>query len=328
MTSLLPSPSPSPSPSSSASILTAFTVALGVLCSAGSPCCGDTPIVEPRGTTTIPIAELAADGGITAESCNAACQRVQSDGYGHYECTRAAPVDAALDDGGEADDGGVRVACTWVTSTCSQPAGRRPRGHRDVRGRGTSELGAYFASIASLEAASVEAFEILARDLVAHGAPRRLIREARRAARDEVRHARAMAELARAHGGVVTLEPARGWRKRSLAAVARENAVEGCVRETFGALLATYQAQHAPTAELREAMSEIARDETRHAILAHDIHRWASKNLASTARANVRRAAQRARRTLTPPRPVPGAGLPELHAAKAMTKALHQALPL
>src|SRR5215208_6791664 len=51
-----------------------------------------------------------------------------------------------------------------------------------------------------LEASSVEAFERLAAELSRYGAPRSLIREARRSARDEVRHALIMRRLALAYG--------------------------------------------------------------------------------------------------------------------------------
>ena len=50
--------------------------------------------------------------------------------------------------------------------------------------------------------------------------------------------------------------------------IARENAEEGCVRETFGALLAAHQAAYACDPEVREVMTRIAGDELRHAALA------------------------------------------------------------
>lgn len=323
----------SSSSSSSRSILTAFTVALGALCSAGSPCCGDTPIYEPRGGATLPASAVSSDGGISSTECERACSSAYGGSYGHYTCTLETPVgDAATDgdadgDAGE-DAGGLRVQCTFVTSTCSQPAGRRPRGFRDRGARGTSALGAYFAQIAALEAASVDAFLILARDLRAHRAPRRLVQRALRAARDEQRHTKLMSELARAHGGVVPAATARPWRRRSLIDVARENAVEGCVRETFGALLASYQARHAPSAAVREAMAVIARDETQHAILAHDVHRWTSGKLPVDERRRVRRSALRARQKLGAPPAFVEAGLPDARSARMLASALHRALPL
>ncbi|MDQ3370499.1 MAG: ferritin-like domain-containing protein, partial [Myxococcota bacterium] len=60
---------------------------------------------------------------------------------------------------------------------------------------------------------------------------------------------------------------------RSLAAIAHENAIEGCVREAYGALVATYQAERAAPA-LRAVFRRIAADERRHAALAEDVHAW------------------------------------------------------
>lgn len=313
--------SASSSSSSSRAILTAFTVALGALCSAGSPCCGDKLIYEPRGTAI--AATTAADGGISASECKRACEAEHgSDGYGYYTCVRDS---ASVDAGG---DGGIRVECTLVTSYCSQPSGRRPRGFRDEGARGATVLGAYFAQLAALEAASVDAFLFLALDLRAHRAPRRLVRRALRAARDEQRHTAIMSELARAHGGIVTAPAKRAWRHRPLVEVARENAVEGCVRETFGALLATHQAIHAPSVSVREAMTVIAEDETRHAVLAHDVHRWTQRELDPAARRRVRRSALRARRELAAPPAIAEAGLPDARSAGMLASALHRALPL
>src|SRR5262245_10013390 len=99
--------------------------------------------------------------------------------------------------------------------------------------------------MAELEAASVRAFEVLAAELEQYGAPQRLSEAARAAATDEVRHAASTAEWARALGANVAqvAVPARGV--RSLAAIALDNAVEGCVRETFGAVIGAYQARAA-----------------------------------------------------------------------------------
>src|SRR5262249_13201570 len=65
----------------------------------------------------------------------------------------------------------------------------------------------------------------------------------------------------------------------SLEAIAEENAREGCVRETFGALVATFQAVHAVDPEIREVMKTIALEETEHAALAWDVDRWLSTKL-------------------------------------------------
>ncbi|WP_233595239.1 MULTISPECIES: hypothetical protein [Corallococcus] len=81
---------------------------------------------------------------------------------------------------------------------------------------------------------------------------------------------------------------------RPLLDVALDNAVEGCVRETYGALVAHYQALHAQDTEVREAMVRIAEDETRHAGLSWDIDQWARSRLSSQERDTLREAQRQA----------------------------------
>jgi hypothetical protein len=76
----------------------------------------------------------------------------------------------------------------------------------------------------------------------------------------------------------------------SLESLARDNAVEGCVRETWGALLALRQASRAADPCVRATMSRIARDEIRHAELAWDIERWLRPRLSVSQRQRVRAA--------------------------------------
>jgi rubrerythrin len=115
---------------------------------------------------------------------------------------------------------------------------------------------------------------------VAHGAPRSFALRSRRAAHDEVRHARDVARLARRLGGrpckpcVVALAEVR-----SLEAIALENAIEGCVRETYGALVAWRQAESALDPVVREVMQRIAEDETRHAELSWRVAEWLEPQL-------------------------------------------------
>src|SRR4029079_4274037 len=93
---------------------------------------------------------------------------------------------------------------------------------------------------------------------------------------------------------------------RPLAEVAIENAVEGCVRETFGAMMATYQAAHAEDAEIARIMRRVARDETRHAALSWAVARWAWPALDEAARAAL---AARCRGAITSLDRGPGARL-------------------
>ena len=167
--------------------------------------------------------------------------------------------------------------------------GRRPPGMRASRARGP-RIGRYFAAAAHLEAASVDAFEVLRNELEAHGAPADLLVAAEEARRDEVRHARMTARLARRYGARPVKPRVRRIPVRSLEALAIENAVEGCVRETVGALMAMHQATAASDPHVRAVMASIAPDETRHAALGWAVAAWADRQLTPEARVRVRRA--------------------------------------
>lgn len=173
-------------------------------------------------------------------------------------------------------------------------AGRRPAGLLpvDVPGPG-DDLGAYFAQCARLEAASIVAFERLERDLARLGAPQRLRARARKAAIDERRHTAITSALA-ARFGASPLAPALdpSPREPSALELALENAVEGVVRETFGAAEALWRAEHAADEGVRRAMRRIAIDECAHALLGWDIARWLETQLDARGQARVRRAAR------------------------------------
>jgi hypothetical protein len=165
--------------------------------------------------------------------------------------------------------------------------GRRPEGLRQSPNDLRASLGAFFAGSAALEAGSVPAFRRLARELARHGAPRSLAARALAAAGDEVRHARVVGELARSFGGSAQRWSAAPGVVRDLEAVALENAVEGCVRETYGALVAQHQQRWARDARIRAVYRRIAVDETRHAELSWAVARWAEPRLPPAARRRV-----------------------------------------
>jgi len=169
-------------------------------------------------------------------------------------------------------------------------AGRRPEGLTERGGNETGDrtaMGAYFGSMAYLEAASITAFQILHDELASHGAPRALLHRAKRAAGDEVRHASTMARIATRFGASVTRPTVPRGPVRSLLAIALENAREGCVREAYGALEATFQAHTAEDPEIRGAMITIAKDETEHAELSVAVAAWLDERLTSAERAEV-----------------------------------------
>jgi hypothetical protein len=175
--------------------------------------------------------------------------------------------------------------------------GRRPDGF-DCGPAELAQRGDYFAAMSRLEAASVDAFRILRDELAAFRAPRRLVNAAGRAARDEVRHARSTRALARRAGGRAERPVISRRERRSLEAVALDNAVEGCVRETFGALLASAQAIAARDPVVRAAMGRISRDETRHAALSWQVHGFLMRRLPPAARQRVLQAQREAARQL------------------------------
>jgi hypothetical protein len=142
--------------------------------------------------------------------------------------------------------------------------------------------------MAYLEAVSVHAFARLERELAAHGATPAMLRDARRARRDEVRHTAMTTRLARRAGTAVRMPDAPPSAPvRSLFEVALENAVEGCVRETYGAVAGLVDAQTARDGSRRRAMRAIAADECRHAELAWAVHAWAMPRLSHAERLRV-----------------------------------------
>jgi rubrerythrin len=188
-------------------------------------------------------------------------------------------------------------------------------------------LGSFFAECAWLEAASIRSFERLARELADHGAPDDLVGAARAAAKDEARHARALARLAEKYGAETPRVVHRDCTTRSLEAIAMENATEGCVGETYGALIAYWQAEHASDPEVREAMRAIAPDELSHAALAWAIADWAETRLDAAAALRVRSARPSAANELVGdadvnPRLMDVAGIPPSSVTRALVDAM------
>jgi hypothetical protein len=187
--------------------------------------------------------------------------------------------------------------------------GRRPGNFRHGVAPATcNAIAAYLARQADLEAASVRAFADLYADLVELAAPPAMRRAAIRAAADEVRHAATSAALARRFGATTRPRQVRATPRRDLRALVLDNVAEGCVRETFGAAVAGYQARTASDPFVRRAMYRIARDEAKHALLAWKLHRWAAPKVRD--RDAILEAARTARAELSAEAAV---AQPELH---------------
>jgi hypothetical protein len=211
--------------------------------------------------------------------------------------------------------------------------GRRPAGlERPARFAPTAPTGgagAWLAQAAWLEAASVYAFTHLAPELEAHGAPRGLVLGAIAAARDEVRHTELMTRLALRYGARPPAPVVARPGPRPLAELAIENAAEGCVRETWGTVMALWQSRTARDPIARATFVEIARDEARHAALAWAIDRWLQPRLDAETAARVAAARAAAAQELLAAHDapaIPSIGLPhggELHGLVTRT---HHAL--
>ena len=186
-------------------------------------------------------------------------------------------------------DGTLRELARGAKTESGVCIGRKPEGLLARAGDESGTLvGTHLGRAAELEAASVLSFLTLKAELEAHGAPRRLVRRAIAAARDEVRHARTMTALALRFGDSPQPRRIRVEPVRSLEAMARENLREGCVTETWGALVGRHQAGSARLLAVRRAFAGIARDELRHAAFSWDLQSWFDARLSQAERRGIR----------------------------------------
>jgi hypothetical protein len=141
-------------------------------------------------------------------------------------------------------------------------------------------LALHWARIGAAEYASVAGFQRFAMDLMANGAPPELLVRAQRAALDEVRHARLAFTLASAFAatpigpGALDL-PAAVPIHRSLTELAVATAVEGCTVETLSTCLLAEALHRATDPAVVAALTQMRRDEDRHATLAWQTLKWA-----------------------------------------------------
>jgi len=274
---------------------------------------------------------LDQDGRPIAAACRSLCT----------ELARGTVVDGATTDGGLGTvpsnmlatpstcevvsvDAMLEARCHWSElPPCL--AGRRPEGLEEVPLRAPT-AGEWLARMAWMEAASVDAFEDLARELASFDAPRTLIESARAAAGDERRHAVAIGRLAITRGAVPTKPSRSAHPMRSLLAMAIDNAREGGVRETFGALLASHQASFARDVDVRMTMAAIARDEARHALLSDRIDAWVRPRVGSVAldqeRSDAARALEATIATECDDESAAALGLPSLELQRNIIRAL------
>jgi hypothetical protein len=302
-------------------------------CSQFDPCA-----TEPsQATTTVAVSQLDAGSGdasiddliarcqASSSDCTALCEDAvaHSPHYIYQEPFKSCGLTTV--DGGPA----VRVVYTPLCAGGRCPEGLAP----PASGVARDPLGAWLSANAHLEGASIAAFEILSIELGSHRAPAPLIEAARAAAADERHHADTIGRLAAGRGVVPPVVSVNRGPIRDIESIARENAVEGCVRETYAAMLAWRQARAAADPAIRSAMAGIARDETRHAALAWAVDDWSQLLLTPAGRRRVRGARREAIEALMDA-PVTGlsrvdlaeAGLPDEDEAACMAGELGAAL--
>jgi rubrerythrin len=208
--------------------------------------------------------------------------------------------------------GNVTCSGTGYQYLCE---GRRPLEHTEAGDDDCVDiLGRNLAAMAYLEASSVIAFEQLAAWLQARRAPRELVERCLAAAEDERYHAVWLTQFATERGANVPV-PTNSTiaSEPSVFEVALHNAVEGCVHESFAALMAAIRAKRAGDVRLRRVFARLSEDESRHGQLAWDLHDWLTERLEP---AQVRLVEQRRREALD--------GLPDR--ARELQRRLPQAL--
>jgi hypothetical protein len=217
-----------------------------------------------------------------ADWASVKCETVCKNAYHRvhrWHATTVASCTLGLPEKPEGTGAKGRVTCsgTGVEYFCE---GRRPLAHSEARDEGCEDaLGRSLAAMAYLEAASVLAFEELAAWLRAQRAPAELIERCQAAADDERCHARWLTCLAQERGAVVPVPTPRDASEASVLEVALHNAVEGCVHESFAALMAAVRAERAGDLRLRRVFARLAVDEARHGQLAWDLHAWLRERL-------------------------------------------------
>lgn len=210
------------------------------------------------------------------DECLALCKELVKE-----KCGSLNFIDCKIE-GDNQSTGGVDATCSTAQRVC-RVAGRRPDGlaqpepliHVSAKSKWHT-VGGFFAQLAYLEEAAVTAFSHLAMELEAHNAPEALCAIAREGIREEIEHTQMMKALA-ARYGVTDLPKVQvaPFKLRPLSEIAYDNAREGCVRETFGSVLAFWQSQMAEDEAVRCVMQRVAEEESQHAALSWAIDEWA-----------------------------------------------------
>jgi hypothetical protein len=231
-------------------------------------------IPAPPGGTSVPSAKAkACPSAVRLEGSLRAFESTDEEG----NCCYSVPERRRVIKGRAARvDGEMRVAPVvsgdgWTAEIAVCVDGLSP----ELRAR----LARAWLEAAQTEHASIASFSNLATALLVFGAPADLVMAAHNAALDEIEHARIAFAIASAYAGVPyrpgELADFRRMRvPATLAELARETFVDGCVNETVASVEAAYAGERALDPAIAEALQTIAVDEARHAELAWAIVAW------------------------------------------------------
>ena len=178
--------------------------------------------------------------------------------------------------------------------TCPRPVpGRMPNGLHVKNGPVATQssvnvLGQYLADMTAMETAAITAFSNLSLELEANDAPSELIARARQAVLEEARHSEMAALLAASFDAEMPEVCVDDFCLRSLYEIALENAVEGCVNETFAAACGLWQSEYAQLDVFRKVIGHITEEEMGHAALSWEIHQWIMPQLSEVQQEQIR----------------------------------------
>lgn len=200
---------------------------------------------------------------------------------------RGRPIFAALRERGAREGGGDGEG--WLDLEDGAPV--------PVPAAERAAIAAAWRDNGKTEHASVAAFAKLAAQLVALGAPPRMVEDAHRDALDEIRHARLCFSLAHAVDGR-PLEPGalsaasapslRFSRTAALAQLAVESLVDGALNEGVSARTVAKLARGVDDERVRSVLLAIARDEGRHAAHGWHVLEWCVREGGDAVAAAVR----------------------------------------
>ena len=148
------------------------------------------------------------------------------------------------------------------------------------------EIGRRWLENAEGEHASVASFARHTLQLMSIGAPSELLVASQEASLDEIKHAKMCYGFASAFIGSDfrpgTLDVNEGLEGMGLQEIIQSVIQEGCIEETLAAIEAHLAAHNAQDTAVKDALSQIASDETNHAQLAWDTIHWIIKRYPDT----------------------------------------------